>query len=406
MNPFIPPLPLLFAQAMLLVSWVALFACDASPGVALSPARLVWIHAVALGWLTTTALAFMMHVVPAFVDVEWRFPRSARWAIFAHMAGVAVLLIGFARSQPALIVAGGAVVCAAVAVYAFGFLATAGTAMRRGDAASRAIARAFTLVVTALAATVVLGLTMAVALANGRLEMLRLAPIHGATGAIGWIALLVAGVSARTFNRLIGRADRRRSHIASSSMAFAGLAVWIAGSAAQQSIVAACGGVLLLASAVLYAATTLRTLRSASEPHRLPREFVFAATIWLIVAVGFGAAGIAGYDFSSALLFALLAGWVGQTLNAHLMHTGIRLLATLAIDPEDETEPVDLLDRRWGVASFTINQLAVGCGVLGLATGIETLVRIAAVAGVLAMAVTAANVLRALRAARSLASNA
>ncbi len=400
--PFIPPLPLLFAQAMLLVSWGALFAAEASPAGALSPVRLVWIHAAALGWITTTALAFMTHVVPAVTDVTWRFPRLARRSILVHMAGVVVLLLGFSFWQPAVIAAGGAVVTIGIAAYAVAFFATVATALRDGDAAARAIARAFCLVVSALLAAVVLGFIMAAALTGGRPALLQLAPIHGALGVVGWIALLVAGVSARTFNRLIGRSDRRRAHVTISSTAFAGLIVWIAGSATHVRAVAVCGGVLLAVSALLYAVTTLRALRSPSARPRLPREFIFASMVWLIVASLLGVTTIAGYDLSSAMLFLLLVGWVGQTLNAHLMHTGIRLLATIAIGDEDETEPIELLDRRWGLASLAINQIAVLCGALGLSIGSAPLLRIAAVAGIGAMLAMAANVLHALEVARSL----
>ncbi len=399
---FIPPLPLLFAQAMLLIAWGALFAAEASPAGALSPVRVIWIHAVALGWLTTTALAFMTHVVPVVTGVEWRFPRFAKRAITVHMAGVVLLLLGFSFWQPAVIAAGGAVVTIGVAAYAAAFFATVATALRDGDAAARAIARAFCLVVSALLAAVVLGFIMAAALTAGRPTLLQLAPIHGALGVVGWIALLVAGVSARTFNRLIGRRDRRRAHVAISSTALAGLVVWIAGSATHVRAVAICGGILLAVSALLYAVTTLRALRSPSARHRLPREFLFASMVWLIVASLLGVTTIAGYDLSSAMLFVLLVGWVGQTLNAHLMHAGIRVLATIAINDDDETEPIELLDRRWGVASLAINQIAVLCGALGLSIGSAPLLRIAAVAGIAAMIAMAANALRAIEVARSL----
>ena len=393
--PFIPSQPLLFAQAMLLVSWAALFAAEASPAGAVSPIRLVWIHAVALGWLTTTALAFMTHVVPAVTGVEWRFRRLAKRSITVHMAGVVALLLGFLLWKPALVAGGGAVVTLGIAAYAAAFFATVATALRAGDAAARAIARAFCLVVGALLAAVFLGLTMAAALAGGRPALLQWAPIHGALGTIGWIALLVAGVSARTFNRLIGRNDRRRAHVAISSTALAGLVVWIAGTATHVRAIAAIGGLSLAVSALMYAVTTLRALRASTASHRLPREFVFASMVWLIVASAFGVTTMVGYDLSSAMLFVLLVGWVGQTLNAHLMHTGIRVLATMTIDEDDDTEAIDLLDRRWGLASLAINQVAVLCGAIGLCIGSTALLRLAAVAGIGAMIAMAVNVLHA-----------
>src|SRR5581483_4298950 len=180
-----------------------------------------------------------------------------------------------------------------------------------------------------------------------------------------------------------------------------GLIVWIAGAAASLPAVVIAGGAMLLVAAIAYAGTTLWSLVHSTTEHRLPKEFVLAAMIWLLVAALFGGATLAGYDLSAAVLFALLVGWAGQTVNAHLMHTGVRLLATLAIDSDDETEPIDLLDRRLGAASLLINQGAVLLGVLGLATRAGGLIQAAAALGVCAMLAMGLNVLHALKTARA-----
>jgi hypothetical protein len=400
--PFIPPEPLLFAQFTLLVSWIALFVAAGQGGFGASPSGLVWIHAVVLGWLTTTSLAFMIHVVPGFTDVEWRYERLARASLWLFQPGVIVLLAGFWLWKPSAIAIGGSIVTAGLIAFVIPLAATIAVALRSDDRVARVVARAFIIVTSALLVTGILGLVMAFGLANGQPGTLRLAPIHGTIGVVGWICLLVAGVSSRTFNRLIGRADRRVPHIATSTLGLCGYLLWVAGTIADRDALIVAGAVALVASAFFFAGSTLWSLRYATAKHRLPQEFVGASAIWLVVAALLGAANFAGFEMSGPMLFALLIGWVGQTVNGHLMHTGVRLLATMVISDDDETQPVALLDRRAGVASFYLNQICVACGVVGLAIASSTLVQAAAIAGICSMIAMFVNMLHARAAANTL----
>ena len=310
------------------------------------------------------------------------------------------MLAGFYRWWPPLLAVGGATILGALGVFGFTLLATVAVVLRSGDRTARAVARAFVIVVAALVTAALIGFFMSAALAQGNGNALALATIHGTIGVVGWIALLVAGVSARTFNRLIGRADRRRAHIAMSTTAFVGLILWLAGETSNLRVLAVAGGIALVASASFYAGCTLWALKNASAKHRLPQEFLLASMVWLIVATCFGAADLAGFDCGAAMLYVLLLGWVGQTVNAHLMHTGVRVMATIVINEDDETEPIELLHRGLGLASLFFNQLAVLLGTLGLTLHVAGLLQVAAISGIGAMAFTAANVVRAVNEAR------
>jgi hypothetical protein len=63
---WIPPLPLAAGLVFQLGAWALVIADAVAPGAGL---ELAWVHAVAVGWLSATALAVLLHVVPAFTDL-------------------------------------------------------------------------------------------------------------------------------------------------------------------------------------------------------------------------------------------------------------------------------------------------------------------------------------------------
>ena len=398
-RPFIPPEPLIFGQFALLFSWLALFFAGAHREFGLSPIAFAWIHAVVLGWLTTTALAFLIHVLPGFTDVPWRFERLARAALWCYQPGVVVLVAGFALWKPVWLTVGGAIIVASIALFLVPFLATIAEAVRQPDRPTRAIARALAIVVGFFALTVLLGFSLSIGLNQGQAFVWHWAGVHGMLGIVGWLSLLVAGVSMRTYNRLIGQSDRRLAHITISALALAGLAIWIVGAATGPVALQASGAILIIIGAALHVGTTLNALRSASSRHRLPREFIFASALWLAVAVAYGAVDLFGGAYMLPLFFVVLVGWIGQNVNAHLMHVGIRLMATLVIADDDETPPALLLDLRVGVASLILNQLAVACGAIGLTIFEGRLLEAAAIFGIFGFAAMAFNVVIATKAA-------
>jgi hypothetical protein len=60
---------------------------------------------------------------------------------------------------------------------------------------------------------------------------------------------------------------------------------------------------------------------------------------------------------AAALL--LLVGWLGQMVNGHLYHIGIRLISTVARGDDDETRLGQLLAAPLSWASFALFQVAV-----------------------------------------------
>ena len=391
---WIPPEPLIFAQLAQFVSWLLLFVVGARGEFAASPDGFAWIHVVALGWLTTTALAFLIHILPGFTDAEWRLESLARASLWIYQPGVVALVFGFVTWRPMWLMIGGVVVVASIVAYLAAAAATLLGAANSSDRATRAAVWALGVTLGMLGLTASLGLCLAWALDAGRLSELRWPALHATLGIVGWLGILVLGVSVRTYNRLIGRSARRRVwHIATGSLSWIGLLALALGMAMPVRALALAGGSLLILAGALYSFDTIRSLLAASARHLLPRAFIWASQIWLIVAllcalgILFGNAAL-----GPVYLFAFLMGWIGQAVNAHLSHVGIRLVTTIVLGDDDETPPGALLDARVGFTSLLAYQAALAFGIAGLLLRSATFLEIAAVLGVLGLAAMAANV--------------
>jgi hypothetical protein len=107
-------------------------------------------------------------------------------------------------------------------------------------------------------------------------------------------------------------------------------------------------------------------LSGSTVEHRLPQAFVGAGLAWLIAALVAGAGVLAGRPWEAAFGFLMLAGWVGQLVNAHIFHIGVRLIATIYRGDDDETPPSELLGPRWSWFAYFAMQLAVGSMAIGL----------------------------------------
>ncbi len=141
-------------------------------------------------------------------------------------------------------------------------------------------------------------------------------------------------------------------------------------------------------------------LRRAIEAHRPPQAFLWCAIVWLIVGLGLALATLAGEPFGPAAVYVLLVGWIGQMVNGHLYHIGVRLIATMARGDDDETSPGELLKEPLTWISFITFQIAVACGAGGLLWGEPSMVALAACSGFAGWIVMAVNLALARKCAR------
>lgn len=346
-------------------------------------AALAWLHLVTLGWLTTLALSVLIHVVPSFSNAPWKGEEVARGSIAAYGIGVAALVTAFWFGAVWALPWAGAVVFLGLLAY---FVPTAWTlsAALKGPRVEAAIARALLLTLASLIVTAGIGVVLATAL-QGILPagVLQSGPtVHATFGIVGWLTVLVTGVSARTLGPIAGARSRFAwLHVAVGMAQLSGLISVVAGFVLAAASLVWAGAALISLSALLYAANLADILRRATVQHRPPQAFIGAAAIWLVVGLALAMASLATAPTGAAAIYVLLVGWIGQMVNAHIYHIGVRLIATMARGDDDETRPAELLLEPLSWGSFFFFQAAVAAGAIALLFDFSHLLAAAALCG-------------------------
>jgi|GEM_PF-664185 len=389
---WIPPGGLLAGQLSFGAAWLLLVALGTGRGGLLAP--LAWVHLVALGAITTIALSILIHVVPAFTDATWRGERVARAAIAPFWIGAVALAAAFWLDRTSVLPWAAGLVVAALIAYLVPALVTLRAAFAAGGTEA-AIARALGGTLAALAVTAALGLVMSFAL-GGLVSPAVLnasPPVHAAFGILGWLTLLVMGVSARTLRPIAGMRTRYPLlHVFGGAAIAIGTLLLAAGLALAIAGVVASGFVLVAAGAASYVFDAGDVLGRATVPHRPPQAFIGAALLWLCAGIVLWGAALRGAASGAAAVYVLLIGWIGQMVNAHLHHIGIRLVATMARGEDDETRPQELLALPLTWTTFALFQLAVALGAYGLLARRPVLVAAAGGCGFVAWAMMCVNV--------------
>lgn len=396
MRGWIPPLPLACGMLAFGLSWVALFELARSGSFDASFLAFGWIHIVALGWVTLVALAILLHVIPGFLDVEWRARPFALWCTVAYALGVITLLAGFFCVNVSATEWGATITFIALIAYGGALAQPLGIALR-AERADRAVARAFGATFALLLVTAALGTAFTYAF-GGRLNpaVLAHAPqAHALLGIGGWLSLLVFGVSARTMRPITGARSRWLAlHVvATTSLALGTLGAAV-GAAFSVLPVLLAGAALLLVGAIVYAFDIADILRRANVTHRPPQIFMACGAAWAIIAAVLALGAALGKPWAAAAIYAGLLGWIGSAVLAHLHHIGVRVLLTTIRGVDDETRPGVVLIPTLSFATVALFEAAVLLGVIGIPNDAR-IVECAAVAGFGAFAVMSANLARA-----------
>lgn len=393
---WIPPAALLYAQAAHGFSWVLVLWIAWSGALTLGLSGFAWIHTVALGWVTMAALAILMHALPSFTDVTWQGETAARWSLVGYGIGVALLLYGFLGDARVLAVAG-ALVLFSLGLYLSSAFATLAQA-RHSERVQRAVARAFMITFGFLLVTALIGFALAWALSGHGTSgsIFTLAPAHANLGILGWLSLLIFGVSMRTLRPITGGGTRFRwVHIVVGSCAAVGVLILAIGLASNAMSLAWIGGALFAVAALFYSLDVLDIVSRAQNSHRPPQAFVVASILWFLLALALGGFVLAGKPWNAAYIFVLLIGWVGQMVNAHIYHIGIRLIATVYRGEDDETRPQELLEARLSWYSFFAFQVAIAAIAFALIRSEDTLAARGAIFGLTGWIAMIANILAA-----------
>lgn len=383
---WIPPLGLAFGQLCHGLSWLLAINIALRVGIgSFSLAEVAWIHLVALGWLTMTALSVLLHVIPAFLDVRWRFESAARSALAVFAAAVAAFVVALLAAPNGLWIAA-LVLGVTLSVYLVTAWLTLAQALRSQDRIDRAVARAFASTLGLFFLAILLGIASSWIFSTlpRPAWLFALPPAHGSIALFGWLTLLIYGVSARTLRPITGNRSRRPSlHVISGTATLAGAVLLAIGTAARVLWLAWLGAGLIGAGAAAYVVDVAAILAGATNAYRLPQSFIAAGVAWLVVALALGAGILAGMPWQAAFGFAMLAGWAGQMVNGHIFHIGVRLISTIYRGDDDETQPVELLDARMPWVAFIAMQLGTGSVIAGLIAANAPLTAAGAATGLL-----------------------
>jgi len=222
--------------------------------------------------------------------------------------------------------------------------------------------------------------------------------IHAHLAGVAWLTLLALGVSVRTLRPITGAPPPSRlSHIIASMSSVAGLLLLVVGLSFDVGTITDIGAAVLIVAVSLYAIDLGRAVVHATVAHRPPQAFLAAAAVWLVVSAALGAGALLGQAWQDAYVFVALIGWLGQMVNGHLYHIGVRLLATMVRGDDDETHPGSVLPVSLSWASWALFQAATAGGAIALLVNQTKMLTIAGIIGLLGWLLMATNVGIALR---------
>lgn len=392
---WIPPAGLGSAFAAHGASWVLLLFIGLSVPMSRGFMELGWLHLVALGWLTMAALSILIHVIPGFTDATWKGQGIARLSLVPYGIGVVCLVTAFCSGSTAALPWAGTLIVLAL----LGYLIPAGLTLASvagNEPREVAIARALGVTLTALLITALLGATLAWAL-DGKAPSAILAtipPVHGSFGIFAWLTVLIMGVSTRTVRPITGARSRFSwIHITAGSAVLLGVIILLTGLLVQMQTVTWAGFIVLAFGTLIYVADMCDILRRSTKTHRPPQAFLGASCVWFLTGVILVGGLLSGAPWGTATIYVLLIGWIGQMVNGHIYHIGIRLLATVVHGDDDETEPALLLTTPLSWISFVLFQLAAASGVIALITANNALLLTAAICGLVGWATMLVNIL-------------
>jgi hypothetical protein len=389
----VPPWALAVAMLAHGASWLLLAAIAFSESdPASSAAAIAWIHLVALGWFSVAALAILLHVIPGSTSLDWQGESAARAGLAVMVAGVVIFDAAWLTDARAVAPAA-ALLLLGIALYLVSALRTlaAGTKLGRRE---RAISRALSTTLDMFGLVALLGFVMALSV-SGYVSprwLVALPAAHANLGVIGWLTLLVVGISARTMQPICGiRSPYPRLHIVVGTTMLPGALLLALGLAIPLRVLIWIGALLVGIGAIAYAFDIVATLTRSTVTHRPPQAFVAASIFWLLFSLALGAGTLIGGPWASAYVFAMLIGWIGQMVNAQMLHIGARVIARRYRGEDDETRPGALLDARLSWIGFGAMQAATLLCVAGLANQENRAVFAGAVVGLLAWCVLVAD---------------
>ena len=360
------------------------------------------LHLLVLGGISQLVLGAGQFFVCAFLATSPP-PRRLIWAqLAAWNAGTLLVAVGVPTATSGLVDAGGALIAAGLVLFALGLRDMEQRSLQRAPWALRWY--------QASAACLGAGALLGVLMADGTTwPHGSLLAAHLTLNLGGWLGTAIIG-TLHTFFPSLTQTQLRYPRLQHPTylLWLLGIALVAAGAAFSRDAVLATGWLALLAAATLLARNLLASLRSAVRPLALPARLLALAQAFLpagllvalIAALETGATAPFTGPTGPAVAVLLLAGWVGLTVAASLLHL-LAILARIKNFTLPMPQPRPLRDRTLtATAGASVAALALSHAPGLAALGAPAAAVAAAVAGLLAIRVLAL----ALRAARPIAS--
>lgn len=280
-----------------------------------NPATLSAVHLFTLGFATAVMVGAFYQITPVMMLGQPANGRLAFGQGLTHLAGTALLVVGFYSSTGVWITLGGTIVVLSLLL----FMLLVGRSMR--SATQWTISGSYMATgLSFLAGTILWGLTLAFNLRYGFLgSTLNYAPLaaHVVVGLGGWFMLTIFGVTYQLIP-MFALSQRKDEKLARAALALLTAGLWIAFFALTVSlpaIVTAFGLALAAAGTLVYAADMRGILRQRRRPE-LDLGMRYAVTSFGFLALAIPLLTLSSYrhGFGVPAVWLFLPGCVGSMI--------------------------------------------------------------------------------------------
>lgn len=371
---WIPPFGIVSGLCAFAFSWILLLRSGLRTAGGHGPSlfeKLAFVHTLAIGFFTLTALSVLFHVMPAFTNTPWIKEKTARKTLPILAAGWIGMTVFFLEGFRPVWAWGIFLVAAALLLWGSLFFLSMGKYLEKKGLSGSPLLF-FLLPVGFLTGTALLGGTMGEELASGRpqnwIQTIGI-PVHLAMGLLGWLTLLLWIVSSRTQKPILGAHSRHPERVSLSIWLLgAGVMLFAAGQITGNGLPEKSGFIFMGIAVFLYLSDAFGLLFRSSAPHAILRVW------WATGTAGLLASALAGgwlvlhgfYQDTTVFVYLVLVCWIEPFLLGHLHQIGVRLLATLVRGPQDMTPPAKILSDRFSWLFWLTDVLAALSGLAGV----------------------------------------
>ncbi len=359
------------------------------PGVVLAA-----LHALTLGVLVMTVMGASYQLLSVATGIAPKSLLPCRLSSWLYIPGTVVLVTGMFIGNTLVMLLGGVLVVAGLAVFA----AVVGDIFRRSISLRATIRHGWAALVC-LGLLAIAGLILIVDFDIGFLgaaalpDRQNMAISHAILGGFGFIGLLVMGFSyvLVPMFALASAPDDKVTGL-SLGLVVAGLSFAVAGSLSGSVAALIAAAAIGLTGAVLHVVLMVRVLRTGMKK-RLGLSFVMVRAGWLLLPLSIGVGGLAAVmpgDFNLPALFGfvLIFGWLLTFLTGILQRI-LPFLASMHAHKQGRRAPRLSEMGHQGVtlkAHAACHGAALVLVALGIATDTETLILLGGLTGSLGAA--------------------